>query len=589
MGDFWTERGPSDPLSEEKSNEFESKQSEKFEQFIDLTKETRSESQLRERVLGWLDAMVKTFVTDEGVKQGYRLEDAKLFGGRIYSFGSYRLGVHGPGADIDTLVLMPRHVTRDIFFTSFTAELSKHSRITEMVPVPDAAVPVIKLKVSGLSIDLLFASLDLPSIPNTFEITKDEILKGIDDKTQKSLNGVRVATKMLSCVPQVMIFRSVLRGIKKWAQARGVYGNIYGYPGGVAWAIMVARVCQLYPCMQAGSVFMRFFTFHRGWWKVPDSTTGQVTNNPIHLTKTLDVDPTHDYGFRVWNKIVNYADRRDIFPIITPMYPCMNACYNCTATTLRVIVNEISRADDIFQKCQKENGSIDFEKVWEPTDFFSSYNTYMHITAGAKNPDEGRKWAGFVESRVRRLLAQLELVPKLTVHLLPREFCIETPEDKKQGITFNWFLGLQTDENQKDISLGQAWKVYMSYITGPGNTTFPKTADMYEPTLAIIKRRDLEKTVPFVLTESDKENIAKALIAQKKERKLSKRKRKEAEETPDLKREKSEMTNNSPLSMGSPLQQPGSSPAVRPMAPPSFSEKNLNPVCVHNSIEMVEV
>jgi len=40
----------------------------------------------------------------------------------LLSFGSYRLGVHTPDADVDCLVLAPPHVTRDDFFGSWGGE-----------------------------------------------------------------------------------------------------------------------------------------------------------------------------------------------------------------------------------------------------------------------------------------------------------------------------------------------------------------------------------------------------------------------------------------------------------------------------------
>ena len=66
--------------------------------------ETEEESVQRELVLGKLNQLVKEFVREIG--QAKNLPESLLAeaGGKIFTFGSYRLGVHGKGADIDTLV-----------------------------------------------------------------------------------------------------------------------------------------------------------------------------------------------------------------------------------------------------------------------------------------------------------------------------------------------------------------------------------------------------------------------------------------------------------------------------------------------------
>jgi len=43
-----------------------------------------------------------------------------------------RLGVHGPNSDIDTLVVCPKRVTVDDFFTIFYEKLQKDVSATEL-------------------------------------------------------------------------------------------------------------------------------------------------------------------------------------------------------------------------------------------------------------------------------------------------------------------------------------------------------------------------------------------------------------------------------------------------------------------------
>ena len=67
--------------------------------------ESSEEAKLREVVLGRVDALVKEFVYRASIHHGLSENAARASGGKIFTFGSYRVGVHGPGSDIDLSVL----------------------------------------------------------------------------------------------------------------------------------------------------------------------------------------------------------------------------------------------------------------------------------------------------------------------------------------------------------------------------------------------------------------------------------------------------------------------------------------------------
>lgn len=127
---------------------------------------------------------------------------------------------------------------------------------------------------------------------STIDIRDDHTLVGMDDKSVLSLNGCRVGSEILGLVPDPATFRESLRCIKVstpnhdapsmlssnfapfhrfltstrmrswgvlqfWARRRGIYGNILGFPGGVAFAILVAKICQLYPRGRPSTIVTR--------------------------------------------------------------------------------------------------------------------------------------------------------------------------------------------------------------------------------------------------------------------------------------------------------------------------------------------
>ena len=309
----------------------------------------------------------------------------------------------GPGSDIDTLVVVPKHVTRENFFEhipTFMNRMAPPKAIQELTPVPDAYVPIIKLEISGISIDLIFARLEMPSVPLDLTLKDTSILRGLEERDLRSLNGTRVTDEILELVPQQKTFRTALRGIKLWAQRRAIYANIMGFPGGVAWAMLVARVCQLYP-HATGSVIIAKFFFIISTWSWPQ---------PI-LLKNIEDGPLH---VRVWNPSLYTGDKFHLMPIITPAYPSMCATHNITMSTKTTIIRELKRGREITDKIFM--GQLHWKDLFTKHTFFTDgYKYYLSIIAASRTKDAQHVWSGLVESKVRMLVSNLETQESIAV------------------------------------------------------------------------------------------------------------------------------------------------------------------------------
>ena len=93
------------------------------------------------------------------------------------------------GADIDTLCVVPKYVQREDFFSDFYEQLQTVPEVIELTAVPDAYVPVIKMCFDGIPIDLVFARLGLSSVPDYLELRDDNLLRNMDERCYRSLNG----------------------------------------------------------------------------------------------------------------------------------------------------------------------------------------------------------------------------------------------------------------------------------------------------------------------------------------------------------------------------------------------------------------
>ncbi|KAF8668975.1 hypothetical protein HU200_052187 [Digitaria exilis] len=386
--------------------------------------ESQEEAVSREEVLGKLDQTVKAWIKKATRISGYGDQFVHEANAKIFTFGSYRLGVHGPGADIDTLCVGPRHATRnDYFFRWLHDMLAEMPEVSELHPVPDAHVPVLGFKINGISIDLLYANLAHAVIPEDLDLSQDSILHNVDEQTVRSLNGCRVTDQILKLVPNILSFRTTLRFVRYWGKRRGVYSNVMGFLGGINWAILVGRICQLYPNASPSMLISRFFRVYSKW-KWP---------NPVMLCH-IEEGPL---GLPVWDPRRNYRDRGHQMPIITPAYPCMNSSYNVSVSTRYVMVQEFTRA---FEICQAiDEGKAGWNALFEPYPFFESYKNYLEVNITARNEDDLRNWKGWVESRLRTLVLKIERYSHemILAHPYPRDL-----SDKSRPLHCFYFIGL---------------------------------------------------------------------------------------------------------------------------------------------------
>lgn len=391
--------------------------------------ESEAESQHREEVLGRLDHVAKEWVKAVSIKKGLSEQVAAEAGAKIFTFGSYRLGVSGAAADIDTLCVCPRHITRPDFFTDLYEMLKSEPDISELSAVPDAYVPVIKFKFANIEIDFLFATLDKAVIPEDLDLLDEANLKNLDEKSVLSLNGCRVTDQILRLVPNIENFRLTLRSIKLWAKRRGIYANVVGFLGGVSWALLTARICQLYPNALPSTLLSRFFRVYEHW-KWP---------NPVLLTPITE--GSLGLGLKIWNPKINYSDRGHLMPIITPAYPCMNSTYNVSHSTLTILKEEFKRGREITFAI--ENKGEAWNKLFDKADFFSRYKIFVQIEVFADTEEHHLKWVGYVESKLRLLVRSLEDTPNVK-YAHPLTKCFLTTS-AKWACCSSFFMGLSFD------------------------------------------------------------------------------------------------------------------------------------------------
>ncbi|XP_037605790.1 poly(A) polymerase type 3-like isoform X2 [Sebastes umbrosus] len=401
------------------------------------------ELQHREKVVKQLESLYKEWLTETSAQMDLPESVIENVGGKIYPFGSYRLGVHSKGADIDALCIGPSFLERKVFFTSFFDKLKAQKEVKNIRTIKDAYVPVIKMTYNGIEIDLLFARLPRKSIAGKLNLLNNQWLNGLDIHCVRSLNGYRVSEEILKSVPKVGNFRLALRAIKLWAKRRNIYSNAMGFLGGVSWAILVARICQCYPNATSSTLVNKFFKVYNMWeWPIP-----------ILLRRIEDCY----YSLPVW---APFAKACHLMPIITPAYPAQNTTFNVSPSSVAIITEEIKRGYAITEDIQQRKA--DWSNLFEPSNFFDQYKHYLLLEATSTTEEQHLEWVGLVESKMRLLVGNLEKNKHVSLaHIGLQPFPGSNNGNTKEGRSTKWLIGLEYKGSESlNVDLNPAFQSF---------------------------------------------------------------------------------------------------------------------------------
>lgn len=458
--------------------------------------EARDKSRLKLIILGKLQTIIQEWIKICGRKNGEDEQTINKSGGKIFTFGSYKNKVSGPNSDIDTLVVAPRHIDRARdFFGELVPILLNTPEVTDLAEVREAYVPVIKMKFHGVDIDMLFARVESKQVGDDLkDLLDNNILRNCDNDSIRSLNGCRVTDLILKLVPNINNFEVVLRCIKLWSKQRGIHSNVMGYLGGVAWAILVAKVCKDNPKMGSNQLLDRFFSYYRDYEWGPQ--------NPVTLCEIQS--DLSVVTFEVDEKLLYTPSPQEVMPIITPAFPSMNSTFSVSRTTKNVLLTEIEKAAMITEELIKNKGNsqITWKRLFKAFPFFKAYEHFIEIWVLAKKDEDHKKWQGFAESKIKRLLRNLETFDQrrdidcLEFRPYPKSYTL-----KNEQFPFNdaYYIGVR-------IRGGVLPKKQVIDLSDTRRIFYEKFKEMLEANLTV-KQLILDKDIDLRIDYKSRDNL----------------------------------------------------------------------------------
>jgi len=337
---------------------------------------------------------------------------------RLVDFGSMHL--QGPlhcGSDIDMLFVVEYSPEFDDWktqlkdFERFVMDCDGVSSICRF-SMSAFTPPLIRFRIEGFHIDLQFARVPQDALRALHDESQLDIdwekrfYNRMDPPSLLGLRAVAVSRRIVKYVPDLNRFRTLLRAVKTWAKRRKIYKHAFGYPGGIAWAIMVAKICHEYHEEFKEKSLMglleQFFKFYDSldWGQENVVSLGDLGK-----------------GFNI------YIQSRFMI-VLTPERDPNNCCHNINGSSLEAIRKEFRRANRIMKNVRGSPLADILLSICEPHDFFIRYPVYLRFDIASWEKDEF--YQGLTAGALRKFTSQVHAYDEiLEVRLLPEAMLVD--------------------------------------------------------------------------------------------------------------------------------------------------------------------
>ncbi|MFP2905657.1 poly(A) polymerase [Pyxidicoccus sp. 3LFB2] len=308
-------------------------------------------------------------------------------GTELHPYGSYLLRTDAAGSDVDAVAIGPSHLSREAFAHALLQELSREPGAAAARYVADAAIPLVKLSLGGVSFDITYASPPEGIAP----CPPEELLAlhgdALDPAGLRSVLGLADTQRLLDEVTRAgadpVRFSTLLRNVKTWAKARGIYSHALGYLGGLSWSVLAAWACTRAPREHADSdvaLLAHFFSTFASWpWPQP------VTLTP----ETARYRPD---------------GKRDLMPVIAPSAPARNTARNISRSTYRVLRDELTRAHLQVEEARARSTEESWEALFAPVDLAQDLPARLVLTVDAPSAEAREAAAGWLLGHLTALV-----------------------------------------------------------------------------------------------------------------------------------------------------------------------------------------